>query len=54
FDGKLIPEDPQPGVPRDGIPRPPRASMQDLYDKTGRMEICQDAIERMEYMQSYH
>ncbi|GJS03700.1 hypothetical protein Tco_0320208 [Tanacetum coccineum] len=29
-DGKLIPEDPQPGVPRVGIPRPPRASMQDL------------------------
>ncbi|GJT25507.1 putative reverse transcriptase domain-containing protein [Tanacetum coccineum] len=29
--GKLIPEDPQPGVPRVGIPRPPRASMQDLY-----------------------
>ncbi|GJU55727.1 hypothetical protein Tco_1229441 [Tanacetum coccineum] len=28
-DGKLIPEDPQPGVPRVGIPRPPRASMQD-------------------------
>ncbi|GJZ69633.1 reverse transcriptase domain-containing protein [Tanacetum coccineum] len=24
-DGKLIPEDPQPGVPRVGIPRPPRA-----------------------------
>ncbi|GJR55914.1 ribonuclease H-like domain-containing protein [Tanacetum coccineum] len=53
-DGKLIPEDPQPGVPRVGIPRPPRASMQDLYDRMGRMEICQDAIERMEYRQSYH
>ncbi|GKE22802.1 hypothetical protein Tco_1434314, partial [Tanacetum coccineum] len=25
--GKLIPEDPQPGVPRVGIPRPPRASI---------------------------
>ncbi|GKA26102.1 zf-CCHC domain-containing protein, partial [Tanacetum coccineum] len=33
YDGKLIPEDPQPGVPRVGIPRPPRASMQDLYDR---------------------
>ncbi|GKB03002.1 hypothetical protein Tco_0831091 [Tanacetum coccineum] len=33
FEGKLIPEDPQPGVPRVGIPRPPRASMQDLYDR---------------------
>ncbi|GKD19886.1 hypothetical protein Tco_1209044 [Tanacetum coccineum] len=30
-EGKLISEDPQPGVPRVGIPRPPRASMQDLY-----------------------
>ncbi|GJY80000.1 hypothetical protein Tco_0492751 [Tanacetum coccineum] len=28
--------------------------MQDLYDRMGRMEICQDAIERMEYRQSYH
>ncbi|GJX36820.1 pescadillo [Tanacetum coccineum] len=54
FDGKLIPEDPQPGVPRVGIPRPPRASMQDLYDRMGRMEIRQDAIERMGYRQSYH
>ncbi|GKC76509.1 hypothetical protein Tco_1127283, partial [Tanacetum coccineum] len=32
-EGKLIPEDPQSGVPRVGIPRPPRASMQDLYDR---------------------
>ncbi|GKB20705.1 hypothetical protein Tco_0854628 [Tanacetum coccineum] len=40
-DGKLIPKDPQPGVPRVGIPRPPRASMQDLYDRMGRMEIRQ-------------
>ncbi|GJT62340.1 hypothetical protein Tco_1005873 [Tanacetum coccineum] len=31
YDGKLILEDPQQGVPRVGIPRPPRASMQDLY-----------------------
>ncbi|GJZ87882.1 hypothetical protein Tco_0659664 [Tanacetum coccineum] len=53
-EGKLIPEDPQPGVPRVGIPRPPRASMQDLYDRMGRMEIRQDVIERMEYRQSYH
>ncbi|GJS29911.1 hypothetical protein Tco_0490531 [Tanacetum coccineum] len=53
-DGKLIPEDPQPGVTRVGIPRPSRASMQDLYDRMGHMEIHQDAIERMEYRQSYH
>nr|GEY95796.1 hypothetical protein [Tanacetum cinerariifolium] len=36
---RLILEDPQPGVPRVGIPRPPRASMHDLYDRMGRMEI---------------
>ncbi|GJT76204.1 hypothetical protein Tco_1042929 [Tanacetum coccineum] len=53
-DGKLIPEDPQPGVPRVGIPRPPRASMQDLYDRMGHVEIHQDVIERMKYRQSYH
>ncbi|GJZ11099.1 hypothetical protein Tco_0545858 [Tanacetum coccineum] len=53
-DGKLIPEDPQPGVPKVGIPRPPRASIQDLYDKMGRIEIRQETIERMEYRQLYH
>ncbi|GJU36079.1 retrotransposon ORF1 [Tanacetum coccineum] len=53
-EGKLIPEDPQPGVPRVGILRPPRASMQDLYDWMGRMEIRQEAIERIEYRRSYH
>ncbi|GJU67633.1 hypothetical protein Tco_1253892 [Tanacetum coccineum] len=41
-DGKLIPEDLQPGVPRVGIPRPSRASMQDLYDRMGHMEIPYD------------
>nr|GEZ10724.1 hypothetical protein [Tanacetum cinerariifolium] len=53
-DGKLILEDPQLGVPRVSIPRPPRASMQDLYDRMGRMEIRQEAIEHIEYRQSYH
>ncbi|GJW72052.1 hypothetical protein Tco_0128969 [Tanacetum coccineum] len=53
-EGKLILEDPQPSVPRVGIPRPPRASMHDFYDKMDRMEIRQKVIERMEYMQSYH
>nr|GEV67173.1 ribonuclease H-like domain-containing protein [Tanacetum cinerariifolium] len=48
FDGKLIPDDPQLGVPRVGIPRPLRASMQDLYERMGRMEIRQEAIEHME------
>ncbi|GJV79382.1 hypothetical protein Tco_1515252 [Tanacetum coccineum] len=39
-EGRLIPEDPQPGVPRVGIPRSPRASMQDLYDRMGRIELA--------------
>nr|GEX53598.1 hypothetical protein [Tanacetum cinerariifolium]GEX69392.1 hypothetical protein [Tanacetum cinerariifolium] len=46
--GRLIPNDPQSGVPRVGILRPPRASMQDLYDRMGSMEIRQEAIESME------
>nr|GEW32087.1 hypothetical protein [Tanacetum cinerariifolium] len=46
-DDKLIPEDPQPGVPRVGIPRPARASMRDLYDRMGRMEIHQEAIKHI-------
>nr|GFA44233.1 hypothetical protein [Tanacetum cinerariifolium] len=52
--GRLIPEDAQLSVPRVGIPRPSRASMQDLYDRMGSMEIRQEAIERMKYRQSYH
>ncbi|GJX75786.1 hypothetical protein Tco_0322597 [Tanacetum coccineum] len=35
-------------------PRVQRASMQDLYERMGSMEIRQEAIERMEYRQSYH
>nr|GEU48639.1 hypothetical protein [Tanacetum cinerariifolium] len=53
-ESRLIPEDPQPGIPRVGIPRPPKAFMQDLYNRMGRIEIRQEAIERMEYRQSYH
>ncbi|GJZ71974.1 hypothetical protein Tco_0635825 [Tanacetum coccineum] len=34
-EGRLILEDPQLGVPRVGVPRPLRASMQDLYDRMG-------------------
>ncbi|GKD19780.1 hypothetical protein Tco_1208938 [Tanacetum coccineum] len=54
FEGNLILEDPQPGVPRVGIPKPLKAFMQDLYDRMGMMEIRQVAIERMEYRHSYH
>nr|GEX87490.1 hypothetical protein [Tanacetum cinerariifolium] len=53
-EGRLIPEDPQSGVPGVGIPRPPRASMHDLYKRMGNMEIRQRAIEMMSYRQSYH
>nr|GEU87819.1 hypothetical protein [Tanacetum cinerariifolium] len=49
YGGKLILEDLQLGVPI-----PPRASMQDLYDRMGRMEIHQEAIKHMEYRQSYY
>nr|GEW54258.1 retrotransposon Orf1 [Tanacetum cinerariifolium] len=41
-EGKVIPEDPQLGVPRVGIHMPSRASMHDLYDRMGGMEIRQD------------
>ncbi|GKE59687.1 hypothetical protein Tco_1498872 [Tanacetum coccineum] len=37
--GKLIAEDPALGVPRVSMPRGPRHSMQDLYDRMGNMEI---------------
>ncbi|GJW10217.1 hypothetical protein Tco_1576044 [Tanacetum coccineum] len=53
-EGRLIPEDSQSGVPRVAIPRPSKASMQDLYERMGSMEIRQGAIERMSYRQSYH
>nr|GEY92981.1 hypothetical protein [Tanacetum cinerariifolium] len=51
---RLIPEAPAPRVPRVANPRGPRPSMQDLYDWMASMEICQGAIERMAYRQSYH
>ncbi|GKF11470.1 hypothetical protein Tco_0049396, partial [Tanacetum coccineum] len=38
-EGRLIPEDPQPGVLRVTIPRPSRASMHNFYDRMGSMEI---------------
>ncbi|GKG50944.1 hypothetical protein Tco_0539068, partial [Tanacetum coccineum] len=46
---RLIPEALEPGVLRVSIPRPPRASMQDLYERIGCMEIRLGAIERMSY-----
>ncbi|GKB69641.1 hypothetical protein Tco_0931053 [Tanacetum coccineum] len=54
FEGRLIHEAPAPDVPRVAIPRPPRASMPDLYEMMGNMEIHKGAIERMSYRKSYH
>ncbi|GKA04010.1 hypothetical protein Tco_0676791 [Tanacetum coccineum] len=51
--GRHIPKAPEPDVPRVAIPRPQRASIQDLYDRMGSMKIHQGAIERMAYRQSY-
>ncbi|GKF89671.1 hypothetical protein Tco_0263634, partial [Tanacetum coccineum] len=39
FEGRQIPEDPQPDVHRVAIPRAQRASMQDLNERMGSMEI---------------
>ncbi|GJR92836.1 hypothetical protein Tco_0265010 [Tanacetum coccineum] len=53
----LIPDIPVDDVQRVAAQRAPRvqrASMQDLYERMGSMEIRQEAIERMKYRQSYH
>ncbi|GKB51154.1 hypothetical protein Tco_0901907 [Tanacetum coccineum] len=52
--GKLNAEDPTPGVLRVAMPRGPRPSMQDLYDRMGNIEIRQGVLERMACRQSYH
>nr|GEV09929.1 reverse transcriptase domain-containing protein [Tanacetum cinerariifolium] len=48
-EGRPILEDPQLGVLRFGIPRPLRASMHDLYNRMGSLEIRHEAIERVKY-----
>nr|GFB39731.1 hypothetical protein [Tanacetum cinerariifolium] len=50
---RMILEASQLDVPRVAIPRSPRASMLDLYDRIYSMKIRQGAIERMAYRQSY-
>nr|GEW46033.1 hypothetical protein [Tanacetum cinerariifolium] len=40
--GRLIAEDPTPGVPRVAMPEGMRPSVQDLYDRMGNMEIRQE------------
>ncbi|GKC80743.1 hypothetical protein Tco_1131517, partial [Tanacetum coccineum] len=54
---RLIPDilvDDVPRVTAQRALRVQRASMQDLYEGMGSMEIRQEAIERMEYRQAYH
>ncbi|GJV51502.1 hypothetical protein Tco_1447243 [Tanacetum coccineum] len=54
---RLIPDilvDDVPRVAAQRALRVQRASMQDLYEGMGSMEIRQEAIERMEYRQAYH
>ncbi|GKF58807.1 hypothetical protein Tco_0172344, partial [Tanacetum coccineum] len=53
-DGRLIAEDPTPGVPRVATPRGLCPSMQDLYDRIGNMEIRQGTLKRMARRQLYH
>nr|GEU65984.1 hypothetical protein [Tanacetum cinerariifolium] len=43
-EGRLIHEVPELGVTRVSIPRPPRASMQDLYEKMGSIEIRRELL----------
>nr|GEV96909.1 hypothetical protein [Tanacetum cinerariifolium] len=52
--GRLIAEDPAPGFPRFFMPRPPRSTMQDLYERIGSMEIHQGVLKSMSRRQSYH
>ncbi|GKC18951.1 hypothetical protein Tco_1021101 [Tanacetum coccineum] len=52
--GRLIAEDPTPGVLGFAMPRTPRLTLQDLYDRMGRMKIQQGVLERMSRRRSYH
>ncbi|GJT18708.1 hypothetical protein Tco_0877414 [Tanacetum coccineum] len=52
-DGRLIVEDPAPGVPRVAMPRVPCPSMQDLYDRMGNMKIRQGTLKRGWPVDSY-
>ncbi|GKF86148.1 hypothetical protein Tco_0253975 [Tanacetum coccineum] len=54
---RLTPDIPVDNVSRVAAQRAPRvqrASMHDLYERMGSMEIRHEAIERMEYRQTYH
>ncbi|GJZ57281.1 DNA-directed DNA polymerase [Tanacetum coccineum] len=51
--GRLIAEDPAPGVLRAATPRSIRPTITDLYDKIDRMETCHGTLDRMAHRQSY-
>ncbi|GKD84691.1 hypothetical protein Tco_1355845, partial [Tanacetum coccineum] len=52
--GRLIAEDPAPGVSRFVMPRPLRPIMQDLYERMGSMEIRHGVLGRMSRRQLYY
>ncbi|GJV38465.1 ribonuclease H-like domain-containing protein [Tanacetum coccineum] len=52
--GRLVADDLAPGVLCVAMPRPPRPTIQDLYDRMGNIEIRQGVLERMSHMQQYH
>ncbi|GJZ68603.1 hypothetical protein Tco_0631843, partial [Tanacetum coccineum] len=52
--GRLIADDPAPGVMRFAMPRPLRPTLQDLSDRMGRIEIQQGVPEQISRRQSYH
>nr|GEV15616.1 hypothetical protein [Tanacetum cinerariifolium] len=52
--GRLIALDTVPGVSRVAMPRPPRLTMQDLYDRMGNMESHQGVLEKMSHRQTYN
>nr|GEX75060.1 hypothetical protein [Tanacetum cinerariifolium] len=52
--GRLIASDTVPGVSRVVMPRPPRLTMQDLYDRMGNMESHQSVLEKMSSRQTYN
>nr|GEX62026.1 hypothetical protein [Tanacetum cinerariifolium] len=51
-EGRLIPEAPEPGVPRVAITRPSRASMHDLYERMSNMEIRQEPTTHLDMINS--
>ncbi|GKD27806.1 hypothetical protein Tco_1234020 [Tanacetum coccineum] len=51
--GRLIAEDPTPGVLRAATPRSIRPTITDLYDKIDCMETCHGTLDRMAHRQSY-